>query len=206
MFRVMRTRGHRLIIVLGLAAAIGLIVWTAAQGPDRGGRRPAAPDEPFMLSRPETLGRAARSTAGRGSSPSPAASRAEPVVPIDLPTPAPGLDRALAADYRGALAGQGFRVAALTIIDTRAAAGVRRAEIIYRTTTGRTLETLRSEIVRVVSPGANPKLALDQITVRATTPAGAPIVTVTITVADLDRWLKTAISDAEFYHGWTVGP
>jgi hypothetical protein len=111
----------------------------------------------------------------------------------------------LAADYRKALEGQGFRIGALTIVDTRAGGGMRRAQIVYRTGAGSTLAALRPEIIRMISPGANPRLALDQIIVRATRPDGAPIVAVTITVADLDRWLKTQITDPEFYARWTPG-
>lgn len=134
-----------------------------------------------------------------GQPPSP-----EPPVPVDLPTTPPGLDRELAGDYQRALRAQGFRITTLTITDHRATGGVRRANIVYRTAGGGTVAALRPELVRLLSPGANPKLALDQITVRAIGSAGAVIVTVTAAVADLDRWLKAQVTDDEFYASWTV--
>ncbi|MDR7420588.1 MAG: hypothetical protein QN178_16945 [Armatimonadota bacterium] len=175
-------------LVVSLATALGLLAWAYLRDSNRGTGHSAAPLQ------------------GPPSVPAPGAPAAEPVVPVDLPTPAPGLDRALAADFRKALEGQGVRVAALTITDTRATGGVRRVEIVYRTTTGRTLGALRTEIVRVAGPGANPRLALDQIAVRATTPSGKPIAAVVITVADLDRWLKAEMTDVEFYSRWTAPP
>ncbi len=128
----------------------------------------------------------------------------EPSVPIDLPTTPPGLDRELAGDYQRALTAQGFRITTLIITDHRATGGVRRADIVYRTAAGGTVGALRPELVRLLSPGANPKLALDQITVRATKPTGTVIATVAVAVADLDRWLKAQITDDEFYASWTL--
>lgn len=127
-----------------------------------------------------------------------------PTVPADLPTPAPGLDRALAQDYRKALEKQGIRVTALVIVDDRARGGVRRADIVYTTRTRGVLEALRPEVVRVLGPGANPRLALDQIVVRPSRADGAVIAAITVTVVDLDLWLKAHLSDQEFYRRWVV--
>jgi hypothetical protein len=110
----------------------------------------------------------------------------------------------LARTYQRALTGQGFRIGALTISDRRATGGVRRAEIIYRAAAGGTVASLRPDLVRILSPGANPKLALDQITVRATGPGGAVIATVTVAVTDLDRWLKAQITDDQFFATWNL--
>lgn len=130
-----------------------------------------------------------------------------PAGAADMPTPAPGLDRALARDYQKALAAQGVRVSALAIIDTRARGGIRWADIAYKTATNGTLPALRPEVVRILGPGSNPKLGLDQIVVKATGPTGKVVATITVVVADLDRWLKTQISDDEFYNRWVVrGP
>ncbi len=128
----------------------------------------------------------------------------EPPVPMNLPTAEPGLDQALARDYQRALVAQGIRVTALAITDRRASGGVRRADIVYRTATAGTLAALRPEVIRILSPGANPRLALDQITVRAFRPTGTLLGTITVAVADLDRWLKAQISDEEFTATWTV--
>jgi hypothetical protein len=131
------------------------------------------------------------------------APRADPTVPEDLPTPAPGLDRQLAADYRKALRAQGIEVASLTIVDRRASGGARQAEIVYRTATDGSIAALRPEIARIVSPGANPRLALDRIVVKPIRTAG-PLAVVTVGVADLDRWLKAQLDDAQFYARWSV--
>ncbi|MGQ0568481.1 MAG: hypothetical protein ACT4P5_02960 [Armatimonadota bacterium] len=127
-----------------------------------------------------------------------------PAGAADMPAPAPSLDRALAWDYHKALAAQGVRVTALAIIDTRARGGIRRADIVYKSATNGTLPALRPEVIRILGPGSNPKLALDQIVVRATGPTGTVVATITVVVADLDRWLKTQISDDEFYNRWVV--
>lgn len=127
-----------------------------------------------------------------------------PAVPIDLPTTPPGLDRELAGDYQRALVAQGFRITALTVTDRRAAGGARRADIVYRTAAAGTLAAVRPELVRILSPGANPKLALDQITVRATRADGTVLGAVTVSVTNLDRWLKAQIGDDEFYGTWAV--
>jgi hypothetical protein len=128
----------------------------------------------------------------------------EPSIPEGLPTPEPGLDQQLAGDYRRALEAHGSRVVALAITDRRASSGIRRADIVYRPASAGPLATLRPEIARIFGPGANPKLALDQITVRAVRPGGTVIVAVTASVADVDRWLRNEITDKEFYATWSV--
>lgn len=115
-------------------------------------------------------------------------------------------DEALAGDYRRALEAQGFRVLALAITDRRATGGARRADVVYVTRTSGTLAALRPEIARVAAPGANPRLALDLITVRAARSGGRIVLTVTMAVPLLDRWLHAQLSDAEFYQTWTVRP
>jgi hypothetical protein len=184
------------VVVVAAAAGLAWILFVSL---------PPAPTDPRSPTRRPTPAAPGAPPAAAGPQAA-APQAAEPVVPIDLPTPRPGLDRALSTDYRRALEGQGFRIAALTIIDSRAAGGVRRAEIVYRSAGGSTVEALRPEIVRVIGPGANPRLALDQIVVRATRPDGKAVAMVTVTVADLDRWLKAQITDAEFYSRWTIGP
>ncbi|MBM3470850.1 MAG: hypothetical protein FJX73_08680 [Armatimonadetes bacterium] len=123
---------------------------------------------------------------------------------LEIPTPPPGLDRALADDYRRALVTQGFQVISLVITDRRAAGGVRRAEIAYRTRTAGTLSALKPEVVRVIAPSANPKLALDLVVVRAARRDGSVAAAITIQVAVIDRWLKAQISDDEFFGRWIV--
>jgi hypothetical protein len=127
----------------------------------------------------------------------------EPAVPEVLPAAAPGLDRELAADYRKALRAQGVEVTSLTIVDERASGGARQARIVYRTATDGRLAALRPEIVRILGPGANPRLALDRIVI---TPMrfARPLALITVGVADLDRWLKAQIDDTEFYARWSV--
>ncbi len=125
-------------------------------------------------------------------------------IPIDLPTTPPGLDRELAGDYQRALVAHGLRVTALAITDRRASGGIRRADIVYRTAATGTLAAVRPELVRIISPGANPKLALDQITVRAARADGRILGSVTVSVVDLDRWLKAQMGDDEFYAAWIV--
>jgi hypothetical protein len=192
-----RRAGRRAVLTAVLVLAVSAVVawrwWTSQSAEPERTLPPASQSESSPAGTPSD------------AAPTAAAPAAEPVVPVDLPTPPPGLDRELAADYRKALEGQGFSIGALTIVDTRAGGGMRRAQIIYRTRAGSTLAALRPEIIRMISPGANPRLALDQIIVRATRPDGAPIIAVTITVADLDRWLKTQITDTEFYARWTTG-
>lgn len=140
------------------------------------------------------------------AAPIPQATRTEPLVPTVLPTTPPGLDRRLADDYRRALARQGFQIVSLIITDTRAARGLRRAEITYRTG-GASLSAVRPEVVRLLGPGANPRLALDQIVVRPIRANGSPLGVITVSVADLDRWLKAQMPDAEFYSRWALtGP
>lgn len=126
------------------------------------------------------------------------------MVLLEIPTPPPGLDRALAGDYRRALAAQGFQVISLVITDRRAARGVRRAEIAYRTKTAGTLAALRPEVVRVIAPSANPRLALDLVVVRAVRRDDRVAAAITIQVAVIDRWLKAQISDDEFFGRWEV--
>lgn len=137
------------------------------------------------------------------ASPTPQATRTEPAVPAALPTTPPGLDRRLADDYKSALSKQGFQIVSLVITDTRSTRGLRRAEIVYRTR-GATLSAVRREVVRLLGPGANPRLALDQIAVRPLRSNGAPLGTITVSVVDLDRWLKAQMTDAEFYGRWTL--
>jgi hypothetical protein len=115
----------------------------------------------------------------------------------------PDLDRLLAEDYQRALTRQGFQIVSLRIADTRAVRGVRRAEITYRTR-GTSMRAIRPEVVRLLAPGANPRLALDHITIRPLGPGGRPLGVITVAVADLDRWLKAQTSDDEFYSRWTV--
>ncbi len=133
-----------------------------------------------------------------------AAGSAPAVVPLEVPSPQPGLDRTLADDYRRALTNQGFQVISLVITDRRAAGGVRRAEIAYRTRTSGALSALRPEVVRVIAPAANPRLALDLVAVRAVRRDGSVAATIAVSVAVLDRWLKAQINDDEFYGRWAV--
>jgi hypothetical protein len=141
----------------------------------------------------------------RGAAPPAAGPPATPVAPERLPTPDPGVDAALARDYEKALTDQGLRITGLTITDGRSAGGARRAEIVYRTATVGGVEAIRPDVIRILSPGANPRLALDQITVRAVRPDGSLAATVTVTVAELDAWLRGQMADAEFYARWNVG-
>ena len=117
---------------------------------------------------------------------------------------AAGLDDVLASDYRRALEAQGFRVLALAITDRRATGGARRADVVYLTRTDGTPAALRREIARIAAPGANPRLALDQITVRAARPTGRIALAVTIAVPHLDSWLRGQLDDAAFYRTWAV--
>lgn len=128
----------------------------------------------------------------------------DPAVPVAIPTGEPGLDRALARDYRKALEAQRIKVTALAITDRRATRGSRRADIVYQTSTSGTLDALRPEIARILGPGASPRLALDLITVRAARADGTIAATISVTVPDIDRWLRAQISDDEFYRTWTV--
>ncbi len=162
--------------VIATAVLVSILLWSRGRVP--------GPEAPSPLSPPV----------------SPGPTRA---VPIDLPTTPPGLDRELAKDYQRALVAQGLRITALAVTDRRATGGARRADIVYRTAAG-TLAAVRAELVRIVSPGANPKLALDQITVRATRADGTVLGTVTVSVTDLGRWLKAQMSDDEFYATWAV--
>lgn len=123
---------------------------------------------------------------------------------LEIPTPQPGLDRALAEDYRRALVSQGFQVISLVITDRRASGGIRRAEVSYRTRTVGTLSALRPEVVRVIAPAANPRLALDLVVVRALGRDGSGGTAITVVVAAIDRWLKNQISDDEFFGRWVV--
>ena len=129
---------------------------------------------------------------------------ASPPVPHASSPDEPELDRELSATYRKALEGQGFKILGLAITDRRARGGARRADILYRTTTDGRLVSLRPEIVRILGPGANPQLALDTITVRAALPSGRIAATVAVTVPEVDRWLKTQMTDEEFYGRWIV--
>ncbi len=180
-------------VLLALGAATALGLRAGMFRPDAGREAAPAPGPGEPTAGPRTPGEPA------GSPPA-----AEPIVPLDLPTPPPGLDRTLAADYRRALEGRGIRVRALTITDARSTGGVRRAEVVYQTATDGSFDALRPEIVRIVGPGVNPKLALDQIVIRPVRPTGSGVVVVTVTVMDADRWLKAQIGDAEFYRRWTV--
>jgi hypothetical protein len=162
---------------------------------------PALPGAPGLPALPATPG---PDVPAAPQAPTPGAAP-EPDVPVDLPTPAPGLDRELAGDYREALTKQGINIVSLEIADARATGGARRAEIAYRTGAGPGIAALRPEIVRILGPGANPRLALDQITVRAVGRGGAVVASVTVSVPDLDRWLRAQITDEEFYSRWVVG-
>jgi hypothetical protein len=114
------------------------------------------------------------------------------------------VDDVLATAYRRALEAQGFRVLALAVTDRRARGGARRADVVYVTRTNGTVAALRPEIARVAAPGANPRLALDQLTIRAARPGGRIALTVTIAVPHLDSWLRAQIDDEAFYRTWTV--
>lgn len=179
MFRVTRAW------LFAAAALLTVVVITLVLMQDRAPREAPAPG--------------AASSAPATASPAP-----EPPVPMNLPTAESGLDEELARDYQRALVAQGIKVTALAITDRRASGGVRRADIVYRTATAGTLPALRPEVIRILSPGANPRMALDQITVRAFRPNGTLLASITVAVADLDRWLKAQISDDEFTATWTV--
>lgn len=203
---------RRTLIWILILAAAGAAVWAGfalwrqpVPGPGPA-TTPAAEVPPRTLVPPTSP--AAPGTAAPAAPRTPAPRAApEPEVPEDLPTPPPGLDRELASDYKEALARQGIPVTSLEITDTRATGGARRAEIAYRTAAGPSMAALRPEIVRILGPGANPRLALDQITVRAIGPQGKVVASVTVSVPDLDRWLRAQIGDGEFYSRWTVrGP
>ena len=116
----------------------------------------------------------------------------------------PSLDQELAQDYQNALVRQGVRVSSLIIVDSRAQGGARRAEIIYRTSTNGTLAAIRLEIVRLLGPSANPRLALDQAFFFPTKTGTTAIGRVIVVVPDYERWLRNEISDEEFYGRWTV--
>lgn len=157
------------------------------------------------LQRPQTsTTTVAPGTPGAAAAPAEPAAPTEPAVPVDIPTPDPDLDRALARDYRKALEAQGLRIAALTITDTRASGGARVVEITYRPAQARSLAALRPEVVRVLGPAANPRLALDQATVRLTDARGTVVATIQVSVPDVDRWLRTQLADDDFYRRWTV--
>lgn len=179
---------------VALAAGLGIVVLAGVWHLRVGGGRQVPPRASQMSAPAPAMPATPGASAG-----------AEPAVPEVLPTPAPGLDRELAADYRGALRSQGVEVASLTILDERASGGARRAEIVYRTATDGRLAALRPEIVRILGPGANPRLALDRIVV-VPMYAARPVAVVTVSVADLDRWLRAQIDDAEFYARWSVKP
>lgn len=140
---------------------------------------------------------------------SPAVPRA-PGAPASPPAPQvsssdePELDRELSATYKKALEGQGLKILGLAITDRRTRGGARRADILYRTRTDGRLVSLRPEIVRILGPGANPQLALDTITVRAALPNGRIAATVAVTVPEVDRWLKSQMTDEEFYGRWIM--
>lgn len=201
----MPRRALTLIVILAAAGAAlwaGLALWRPPlpgpePAPSPGAEVPGAPALPTLPATPGPGVPAAPQTPTPGVAP-------EPDVPVDIPTPAPGLDLELASDYREALAKQGINVISLEIADGRAAGGARRAEIAYRTKAGAGIAALRPEIVRIMGPGANPRLALDQITVRGVGPGGAVVASVTVSVPDLDRWLRAEITDEEFYGRWTV--
>lgn len=194
-------RAHRLFWI-AILAALAVTGWTLrTHWSVRTTRDGAVVADTPAFATPRPSPTVAASPPGHAAAPSPAP---EPAVPVDLPTPAPGLDRALTSDYRKALTAHGHKVLGLTIVDTRATGGARRAEIIYQTATDGSMKALRPEVARIVSPGANPRLALDQIVVRPARPNGAVVVTVTVTVMELDRWLKAQTTDEEFYESWSV--
>ena len=114
------------------------------------------------------------------------------------------LDQELAHDYQNALVRQGVRISSLVIVDDRAHGGIRRAEIIYRTTTTGTLAALRPEIVRLLGPSANPRLALDQTFFFPTKNGTAALGRIIVVVPDYERWLRNQMTDDEFYGRWTV--
>jgi len=179
-------------IVVGLAALAVAFV-----GYERFVRAPGSPDLSPLVNR------------GR---PSPAASAAGPRAPGGPASPPaqtsssdePELDRELSATYRKALERQGLKILGLAITDRRSTGGARRADVLYRTTTDGRLAALRPEMVRILSPGANSQLALDTITVRAALPSGRIAAAVSVTVPEVDRWLKSQMTDEEFYRRWIV--
>lgn len=196
----------------GAAAWAGIALWrqpAPGSGPGAAPGTEAPLYAPASPTVPATPGPAAPASP---PTPAPRAAPATPVVPEPavpevIPTPPPGLDQELARDYKEALARQGIPITSLEITDTRATGGARRAEIAYRTAAGQSMAALRPEIVRILGPGANPRLALDQITVLAVGPQGKVVASVTVSVPDLDRWLRAQIGDGEFYSRWTVrGP
>jgi hypothetical protein len=180
---------HNAWMIAGAAVAV-LIVAVYL----RLGRAPGSPDLSPLVNRgqPTAPGSPARPMA----SPTPGAQAP--------PSPEPGLDQELSVIYRKALEGQGIRVLGLAITDQRARGGARRADILYQTTTDGRIASLRPEIVRIISPGANPQLALDTITVRAAKSNGIVTVAVSVTVPEVDRWLKGQMPDDEFYARWIV--
>ncbi len=177
------------------------VVILAAVAYQRLYRAPGTPDLSPLVNRGQPAGPG--SPTGPVPSPAPGA-RVSPSVPDIMPSAEPGLDRELSAIYRKALESQGIKVLGLAITDQRASGGARRADILYRTAADGRIATLRPEIVRIISPGANPRLALDTITVRAAKPDGTIAATVSVTVPEVDRWLKGQMPDQEFYSRWVV--
>jgi hypothetical protein len=178
-------------IVVGLAVVI-----VAAAGYARFVRAPGAPSLSPPVYHP-------------GSSAPPAAAPSGPPPAAGTPPQAssseePALDRELSATYRRALERQGLTILGLAITDRRGVGGARRADILYRTATDGRLASLRPEIVRILGPGTNPQLALDTITVRAALAGGRIAATIAVTVPEVDRWLRSQMTDEEFYGRWVV--
>jgi hypothetical protein len=182
-----------------IAVALAVVALVAV-GYHRFVRTSSSPDMSRLVNRGTATPGAGVPAAG---GPSPGAQPSPPAAQTQS-SDEPELDRELSAAYKKALETQGLKILGLAITDRRSTGGARRADILYRTTTDGRLVSLRPEIVRIVSPGANPKLALDTITVRAALPSGRIAATVAVTVPEVDRWLKSQMSDQEFYGRWVV--
>ena len=180
----------RIVVALAVVAVVGVAYLRFV-------RMPGSPDLSRLVNRGPNAPQAGAPTTG-------ASPPGAPSVPQRSSPDEPELDRELSAAYKKALETQGLKILGLAITDRRSTGGARRADILYRTATDGRLVSMRPEIVRILSPGANPKLALDTITVRAALPSGRIAATVAVTVPEVDRWLKSQMSDAEFYGRWVV--
>ncbi len=170
-----------------LAAAVVVVLVAVRRVPLRDGQTPA------LAPAPSATGQAP----GGPQTP-------EPIVPPNVPTSEPELDRQLAQDYRKALEAQRLKITALAITDRRSSGGSRRADIVYKTATSGGLTAVRPEIARILGAGTSPRLALDIITVRAARADGRIVATVSAGIPDIERWLKRQINDDEFYRTWVV--
>lgn len=203
----------RPVLVAGALAAV-LVGWGVLRWWTAPPEREVTPFGPIVTPAPTpAAGAATPGAAAPGATPGGAAPPGtrtprggESFVPSAMPTPAPGLDAALARDYRMALERQGIRVVALTIVDRRGAGGARVAEVAFQPRASGSLEALRPELGRILGAAASPRLALDQVTVRAVGPGGRVITTVSVSITVIDRWLRGEMSDDAFAREWTVRP